>query len=142
MYDQYGFYSDNGSRRAAPGGGGRSARARTWVSAASIFRNSSISSAGSRRGPAARRMAGAAAANFQDIFSQLFGASEQRAAADGPEKGTDLEYGLNIDFWQAIRGTQVQLNIKRQEVCDDLQRHGARPGGNARSARNATAAAT
>ena len=34
------------------------------------------------------------------------------------KKASDLEYGLNIDFWQAIRGTQVRLNITRQEVCD------------------------
>ena len=24
---------------------------------------------------------------------------------------------MNIDFWQAIRGTQARLNITRYEVC-------------------------
>ncbi len=53
----------------------------------------------------------------------------RRSAA--PEKGTDLEYGLNIDFWQAIRGTQVRLNINRQEVCATCNgTGGARSGGN------------
>jgi molecular chaperone DnaJ len=35
-----------------------------------------------------------------------------------PERGADLEYGLNVDFWQSIKGTQVKLNISRQETCD------------------------
>jgi len=33
------------------------------------------------------------------------------------QKGTDLEYALAIDFWQAIKGTQVPININRQETC-------------------------
>ncbi len=33
------------------------------------------------------------------------------------QKGSDLEYALNIDFWQAIRGTQISLNVTRQESC-------------------------
>ena len=55
-------------------------------------------------------------ANFQDIFSQWFGRHGAEAAPQ-PQKGSDLEYFLNIDFWQAIKGTQVKIQITRQEVC-------------------------
>lgn len=68
-------------------------------------------------------------ANFQDIFSQWFG-RQNEPQTTAPEKGTDLEYGLSIDFWQAIRGTQVRLKINRQEACSDCNGTGARSGGN------------
>jgi molecular chaperone DnaJ len=69
-------------------------------------------------------------ANFQDIFSQWFG-RQHEPQETAPEKGTDLEYGLSIDFWQAIRGTQVRLKINRQEVCTTCNgTGGARSGGN------------
>ena len=70
------------------------------------------------RGAGAQSGSAPKAANFQDIFSQWFGrATARKAAAPRAEKGSDLEYGLNIDFWQAIKGTQVRLNITRQEIC-------------------------
>jgi molecular chaperone DnaJ len=72
----------------------------------------------------------AGAGNFQDIFNQWFTRSEgspQKTA----QKGTDLEYGLDIDFWQAIRGTQVRLSISRQEACASCNGTGARAGANA-----------
>jgi molecular chaperone DnaJ len=68
-------------------------------------------------------------ANFQDIFSQWF-SRQNEPQETAPEKGTDLEYGLSIDFWQAIRGTQVRLKINRQEVCATCNgTGGARSGG-------------
>ncbi len=65
-------------------------------------------------------------ANFQDIFSQWFGRAQSEPPQPRREKGADLEYGLNIDFWQAISGTQVRLNITRQEVCATCHGTGAR----------------
>ncbi len=59
--------------------------------------------------PANRRIFRISSASGSD------GSMSRRTTA--PEKGTDLEYGLSIDFWQAIRGTQVRLKINRQEVC-------------------------
>jgi molecular chaperone DnaJ len=69
-------------------------------------------------------------ANFQDIFSQWFGRQQHEPQTVAPEKGTDLEYGLSIDFWQAIRGTQVRLKINRQEMCATCGGSGARTGSN------------
>jgi molecular chaperone DnaJ len=82
--------------------------------------------AGSRPHPAD----GGDSSNFQDIFSQWFG-RQHEPQATAPQKGTDLEYGLSIDFWQAIRGTQVRLKINRQEVCATCNGSGARAGANA-----------
>jgi molecular chaperone DnaJ len=65
--------------------------------------------------------------NLKDIFSQMFGGGGREAAPE-PERGADLEYGLNVDFWQSIRGTQVKLSINRQEICDTC--HGSGSAGN------------
>ena len=129
MYDQFGFYSENGY----PGAGGRERRpgaARAgphWISAASI---SPISASGRRRGRRARvpDAAPEAGGGFRDIFSQFFGGRGE-AAQPKPEKGADLEYVLNIDFWQAIKGTQARVNITRYEVCGTCHGSGSSGGG-------------
>jgi molecular chaperone DnaJ len=54
--------------------------------------------------------------NFGDIFSQFF-RGDNKQGTRAPEKGADLEYALSIDFWQAIKGTQVRLNVNRQDAC-------------------------
>src|SRR6185312_3360999 len=64
--------------------------------------------------------------SFRDIFSNLFG---KRQRSQTPEKGADLEYALGVDFWQAIKGTQVRLNISRQETCETCGGTGS-AGGN------------
>ncbi|HTS76584.1 MAG TPA: molecular chaperone DnaJ [Bryobacteraceae bacterium] len=108
MYDQYGFYSENGM----PGGAGGAGQRAPHMD----FGGFDFGDAFSRGGTGARRPA-EESANFQDIFSQWFGRQHAEEPAPRPQKGSDLEYGLSIDFWQAIRGTQVRLNITRQEVC-------------------------
>jgi molecular chaperone DnaJ len=92
------------------------------------FTRGAGSGAGSGAGAGPRGSAGAG--NFQDIFSQWFGRQQGESAAVTPEKGADLEYGLNIDFWQAIKGTQVRLNISRQESCPVCGGTGERAGAN------------
>ena len=121
MFDQVGFYSENGmpagARPGAPnmGFGGFDF---------SDFTRGAGSYAGGRPAPNAGE-----SSNFQDIFSQWFG-RQNEPQTSAPDKGTDLEYGLSIDFWQAIRGTQVRLKINRQEVCATCGGSGARPGAN------------
>ena len=139
MYDQYGFYSENGfaGRRAGPDPE-RQTRSEHGFRRVRFFRVFNAQAAG--RGTLARRRR---PGSFKDIFSQFFGRGEQAGAGTGAAEGPDLEYGLNIDFWQAIRGTQVRLNITRQEVCPTCGRSGSGDsGGEHRLSRNATARAT
>ena len=121
MFDQYGFYSENGMP-----GGGAGAGAQRGPNMG--FGGFDFSDAFTRSGQSGRRPSAEESANFQDIFSQWFGRQQAEEAAQ-PEKGSDLEYGLNIDFWQAIRGTQVRLNINRQEACATCGGSGAAKSG-------------
>ena len=126
LYDQFGFYSENGMPGGAGAYGAGQAGPNMGFSGFDFADFMKTAGAGTGRG----RPAGTAdSANFQDIFSQWFGRQHEPHAAE-PEKGTDLEYGLSIDFWQAIRGTQVRLKINRQEVCRTCDGTGARAGAN------------
>jgi molecular chaperone DnaJ len=130
MYDQYGFYSENGM----PGAGGKPGAGGPGAGPNMGFGGFDFSDMFARGGPAGgrgkRQPTEEESANFQDIFSQWFGRQGGTEAQSAPEKGSDLEYGLNIDFWQAIKGTQVRLNIHRQEVCETCHGTGARSGAN------------
>ena len=110
MYDEFGFYSDAGpyagaARGTGPGGFDFSG-----------FDFPDFTSGGARgpRGPASKKGGG----GFSDLFSQFFrqgdpGGSRQTVA----RPGEDLEYTVDIGFWDAIRGTTIRLNILRQENC-------------------------
>jgi molecular chaperone DnaJ len=124
MYDQFGFYSENGAPSPGPGGGPQGPNMGFGG-----FDFSEAFTRGAGRGRPSGAETGSAG-GFHDIFSNLFGQQHERAA-NVPEKGSDLEYGLSIDFWQAIKGTQVRLKIAHQEVCATCGGSGNRPGVNA-----------
>ena len=126
MYDQVGFYSENG----APGTGGRGApNAGPNMGFGGFDFSDLFQKGGGGAGYAPPPGAGGGSGNFQDIFNQWFSRS-QGAEQAAPEKGADLEYGINIDFWQAIRGTQVRMNVTRQETCVTCNGMGGRAGAN------------
>jgi molecular chaperone DnaJ len=129
MYDQVGYYSENGMPSGgAPGGGSGSG---PNMGFGGFDFSDVFSRAGARpAGGAPPSGSAAGAGNFQDIFNQWFSRNEG-SPQKTPQKGTDLEYGLNIDFWQAIRGTQVRLSVTRQETCGTCNGTGARAGANA-----------
>jgi molecular chaperone DnaJ len=59
---------------------------------------------------------------FSDIFSNIFsrfggGGGAEPGAAPHPQPGSDLEYQVNVGFWQAIRGAVLKLNIARTDTC-------------------------
>jgi molecular chaperone DnaJ len=125
VYDQYGFYSDNiPPNGAGPGPGAGAGPNFGGFDFSEYLRQQQAA------GGAGRTQETGEGFGFRDIFSQFFrGGGGARTAAPQPERGSDLEYGLNIDFWQAIRGTQVRLNISRQEVCETCHGSGS-AGGN------------
>ncbi|HUS05450.1 MAG TPA: molecular chaperone DnaJ [Bryobacteraceae bacterium] len=120
MYDQFGFYSENGMP-AGQGGPGQGYGPGPNMG----FGGFDFSDFAT--GPGARE---SQSGGFRDLFSQFFGGREgQEQQTAPPEKGSDLEYGLNIDFWQSIRGAQVKLTLNRQDVCDTCHGSGS-AGGN------------
>jgi len=131
MYDQVGFYSESGFP-GAQGGPGMGFGGFDF----SDFLNQQQAGGGGgrRRGPApgAEGFPGAAGGGgFRDIFSQFFGQRGQGGPQQGhgPEKGSDLEYTLHIDFWQSIKGTQTRMNISRHDACTTCNGSGSGNGG-------------
>ncbi|HXK59724.1 MAG TPA: molecular chaperone DnaJ [Acidobacteriota bacterium] len=57
--------------------------------------------------------------SFSDIFSELFGGRRTRSEprAGTAEPGRDLEYHVTISFMQAIKGTEVPINVTHREAC-------------------------
>jgi molecular chaperone DnaJ len=53
---------------------------------------------------------------FRDIFSNIFRGGREEVERR-PEPGNDLEYTVNVGFWQAIRGTTMKLNVPHLVTC-------------------------
>ncbi|MFZ0595205.1 MAG: molecular chaperone DnaJ [Bryobacteraceae bacterium] len=124
MYDQYGFYSEN----LPPHPGAGTGRPGTGMGFEGFdFAEYARQQTGGNGGAAQQETPFEGfGGGFRDIFSTLFG---KRQRSQTPEKGADLEYALSVDFWQAIKGTQVRLNISRQETCETCGGTGS-AGGN------------
>jgi len=113
MYDQYGFYSDN-----LPPGGPGGAGSRDGESGVNFdfggfdFGGSSGAAGGG--------------SSFRDLFSQFFSGGRGSAWMEPEhEPGGDLEYQLEIDFWDAVRGAVKKLSITRLDTCETCHGTGA-----------------
>ncbi|HET9282102.1 MAG TPA: molecular chaperone DnaJ [Candidatus Angelobacter sp.] len=129
IYDQLGFYSDNIDPAAAEayarGGGfgaggfgaGPSGKGGAQGFDFSGFDFSDIGGGGRQGG----------GGGFRDIFSSIFGGRGGPGAAvqDEPERGSDLEYQVNVGFWDAIRGAVMRLNVTRLDTCSNCHGSGA-----------------
>jgi molecular chaperone DnaJ len=129
IYDQLGFYSDNIDPAAAEayargggfGAGGFGAgpfpgadQGRTGAQGFDFsgFDFSDLAGGGGRAG-------GGGAASFGDLFSSMFSRGGRGARSREREHGSDLEYQVNIGFWDGIRGTVMKLNIPHQMSCEN-----------------------
>ena len=112
MYDQYGFYSEN----LPPGGypGGPESANDPGVN----FDFGGFDFGGGTGGAGG-------GASFRDLFGQFFGGRSGAAAAPEHEPGGDLEYQLEIDFWDAVRGAVKKLSITRMDACETCHGTGA-----------------
>jgi molecular chaperone DnaJ len=117
MYDQFGVYSDAGPQQSGPQQGAHNMD----------FGGFDFSDYVKQQAEARGRQPESGGA-FRDLFSNFFRGGEQASEA-APEKGGDLEYAVNIDFWQAIRGTQAKLEVSRHEVCGACHGSGASGSG-------------
>ena len=106
MYDRYGYYSESGPP-AGPRHAGRP-----------------VDFSGFDFSDLAGHEAGTG--GFRDIFSQFFRRGEtEPAGRDHPERGSDLEYQVQIGFWDAIRGTAARLTVLRQKTCPSCHGKGS-----------------
>src|ERR1700730_14603415 len=110
MYDQYGFYSDN-----IPQGGPAS---QSDDPDAARVNFDFGSGGGSGAGPAG------SGGSFRDLFSQFF-RSGRGGGEPEQEPGGDLEYQVEIDFWDSVRGAVKKLSITRMDTCETCHGTGA-----------------
>ena len=127
VYDQLGFYSDGidpaqaeaaarGGYGPAYGTGGRAAGGQgvPFDFGGFDFSNYEGAAGGRRSSVNAGGVGGSGASGgWRDIFSGMFSGGGRQQ----PEPGTDLEYKVSVDFWTAIRGGTIGLEINRLEVC-------------------------
>ena len=109
MYDQYGFYSDN----APPSGYGGG----TDAGAGNVNFDFGGFDFGGQQG---------AGSSFRDLFGQFFGGRRGAAAMEPEEEpGGDLEYQIEIDFRDSVRGAVKKLQITRMDACETCHGTGA-----------------
>ncbi len=70
-------------------------------------------------------------AGFNDIFGNLFEEVFNAGARARAQRGSDLRYGLEITFDEAIEGVEKELKIPKHTLCTDCDGSGAAPGGEA-----------
>jgi molecular chaperone DnaJ len=113
MYDQYGFYSDNAPPPGYSGGQDQGSG-----------QNVNFDFGGFDFGGGGGEAGGGA--SFRDLFGQFFGGRQgSRAVESEQEPGGDLEYQIEIDFWDAVRGAVKKLQITRMDSCDTCHGTGA-----------------
>lgn len=83
---------------------------------------------------------GSAGADFgfgdlSDIFSQFFGQTRSHKP-NGPERGSDIRYELEIDFLEAVNGCTKAVTIQPLEDCDTCKGTGAKPGSKLKDCRS------
>jgi molecular chaperone DnaJ len=111
IYDQYGFYSENApTGDYGPGPGGD---------------NNVNFDFGGFDFSGGSGAAGGSGASFRDLFSQFFGGRGGAHAEEEAEPGGALEYKLEIDFWDAVRGGIKKLQITRMDTCETCHGTGA-----------------
>ncbi len=141
VFDQLGFYSDNidpataeayaraggGAGSGFPGGYGPSGQG-TPVDFGGFDFSDLFEQAQQAQSARGGRQSKRGSGGFRDIFSNMFTGGRGTAAASEPVAGTDLEYQVNISFWDAIRGTELSLSVQHQESCANCHGQGVLQG--------------
>ena len=65
---------------------------------------------------------------FDDIFSAFFGGGAGSAQRQGPRRGADLRADITIEFEEAAKGCQKDINLTRDEECEACKGSGAKEG--------------
>ncbi|MBC8448377.1 MAG: molecular chaperone DnaJ [Chloroflexi bacterium] len=65
---------------------------------------------------------------FEDLFTGFGMGTRSRRARRAPQRGADLRYDLQLEFNEAIFGTEKELEVSRHETCPRCTGRGAEPG--------------
>ena len=68
---------------------------------------------------------------FQDIFNQVFGGASPFGGGgrrNGPQRGADLRYDLEISLEDAFAGKDMTINVPTLASCETCDGSGAEPG--------------
>lgn len=123
MYNQVGFYSENGAPTGGQGfGGNRTQQQQPPNMGFNGFDFSEFMRQNTEQQTSSER-----SGSFRDMFKDFFRSGQ--TDNQQPEKGSDLEYAINIDFWQSIKGTQAKIEVTRHEICVTCNGSGQAGGG-------------
>ena len=64
---------------------------------------------------------------FGDIFDSFFGASSSQRASQ-PQRGSDLQHRVVLEFEEAAFGAEREIDIARVEICHHCSGQGNEPG--------------
>ncbi len=114
-YDQFGHAAFNGGAGGFGGGAGGMNMEDIFSMFGDIFGGHSSGSFGGFGG-------------FEDLFG---GGSRRRSRAanpSGPQRGEDMSFRLDIDFDEAIFGSEREISLTLPTACPDCAGSGAAPG--------------
>ncbi|MFZ5670684.1 MAG: molecular chaperone DnaJ [Pseudomonadota bacterium] len=66
---------------------------------------------------------------FGEAFGEMFGGGRRRPN-NGPARGADLRYDLEITLEQAYAGAEVEITVPASITCETCEGSGAKPGTN------------
>jgi DnaJ-class molecular chaperone len=98
---------------------------RRWAESGHGFSFRGGPGGGTRRG---RRRDTGAGPSFADLFGEMFSGGEETEVAE--EAPLDLEQALEVDFMDALRGTMLDVSVRRPVPCGQC-------GGSGRASRRA-----
>ncbi|MGL5245827.1 MAG: molecular chaperone DnaJ, partial [Sarcina sp.] len=70
---------------------------------------------------------------FETFFGGGFGGGGSSSRRNAPQRGSDLEYSLNITFEEAVFGVEKEISLTRTENCETCKGTGAKPGTTAKT---------
>jgi len=109
MYDQYGFDADRVQAAQAAGYGPGQGQGTVDFSGFDF--------------------GGTGGTSFRDLFSQFFRGGGRGEEVVEHEPGSDLEYRVEIGFWDAIRGAVKKLTVTRLDTCPTCHGTGSKGKG-------------
>ncbi len=75
---------------------------------------------------------GAGFQDFSDIFGDIFGISDMFGGGSRKrsraQRGADLREDINLEFEEAVFGTETKVTVRHHESCEDCRGSGAAPG--------------